>query len=228
MFHKEADMMRPVVRWMKAAGLTARSEFVTPWGVCDLVGLRFNANNLARRIRLKQTRAVSSITRAMILLEIPDVETRRFVTLEKLRRHWTGSFREETIRRETDRLIADGFVILSRKSRLQKINGWMPLQDRLVAVELKLSRIEEAMRQALNNVAFADESYVALPDAIAKRVASRPSRWSRFFEAGVGLLGVTPHRCRVVVSPKKAEQWKDKPVQLYCVEKFWRSRLKGN
>ena len=104
----------------------------------------------------------------------------------------------------------------------------MPLQDRMVAVELKLSRVEEAMRQALNNLAFADESYVALPGDIARRVASTPSRWSTFFAAGVGLLGVTRSRCQVVVAPRKIEQWRDKPVQLYCVEKFWRSRVKGN
>ena len=40
--------MTPMVaRWMRAGGMTAKSEFVTPWGVCDLVGLRFNAENLA-------------------------------------------------------------------------------------------------------------------------------------------------------------------------------------
>ncbi len=221
-------MTPTVARWMRAEGLTAKAEFVTPWGACDLVGLRFNSQNVARRIQLKQTRPVTSITRAMILLQIPDVETGRSLTFEKLLRRWTGWVPEEAVRKETERLIADRFVILSSKTRLQKINGWMPLQDRLIAVELKLSRVEEAMRQALNNLAFADESYVALPADNAKRVESTPSRWSTFFSAGVGLLSVTHSRCQVMIAPKKTEQWRDKAAQLYCVEKFWRSQVKGN
>ena len=159
--------------------MTAKSEFVTPWGVCDLVGLRFNAENVARRIQLQQTRPVTSITRA----RFPSDSGRgnwqiRYV--EKLLRRWTGSVPEEAVRKVDRRLVADRLVVLSSKSRLQKVNGWMPLQDRMVAVELKLSRVEEAMRQALNNLAFADESYVALPGEIARRVASTPSRWSTY------------------------------------------------
>jgi len=221
-------MTPTVARWMRDEGMTAKAEFVTPWGVCDLVGLRFNAQNVARRIQLGQTRPVTSITRAMILLQIPDVESGRSITVEKLLRRWTTCVPEEAVRKETERLIADRFVILTSKVRLQKINGWTPLHDRLIAVELKLSRVEQAMRQALNNLAFADESYVALPTDIARRVVHTPSRWSTFFSAGVGLLSVTHRRCQVLIAPKKTEQWKDKPAQLYCVEKFWRSRFKGN
>ncbi len=45
----------------------------------------------------------------------------------------------------------DGFIVRTDTQALQKINGWMPLQKRLVAVELKLSRVEEAISQAVNN-----------------------------------------------------------------------------
>src|SRR5437879_1618059 len=132
-------MTASVARWMKASGMTAKSEFATPWGVCDLVGLRFNQHRVARRLELKQIRAVNSITRAVLLLQIPDVETQQFVTLDKLIRNCTSSITEEVVRCETSRLIADGFVVCSSRCRLQKVNGWMPLQERLVAVELKLS-----------------------------------------------------------------------------------------
>ena len=104
----------------------------------------------------------------------------------------------------------------------------MPIHERLVAVELKLSRIEEAMHQAMNNLGFADESYVALPAVVARRVASNPSRWSEFFDAGVGLLSVSRHRCDVLMQPHKAAGWPDPAIQLYCAEKFWRTRAKGN
>jgi hypothetical protein len=228
MFAKESEMTASVARWMSSSGMTAKSEFVTPWGICDLVGVRFNRENVARRVELGQTRAVSSITRALLLLRIPDSETGTSITFQRLVQSCEGSIPEETVLRETCRLIADRFVVRSSRRQLQKINGWMPLQDRMVAVELKLSRIDEALRQALNNLGFADESYVALPADVAKRVAGRMSRWPKFVDAGVGLLSVTPRRSRVLVPARNVENWRNKAVQIYCVEKFWSSRVKGS
>lgn len=227
MFAKESDMAVSGARWMKSNGMAVKSEFVTPWGICDLVGLTFNPNNVAQRLHLKQTRTVSSITRAVLLLRIPDVETKKSTTVDRLVRQYAPSIPEEIVSEETAQLIADRFVVSSR-GRLQKMNGWMPLQDRLVAIELKLSRIEEAMHQALNNLGFAEESYVGLPTEVARRVASNASRWSRFFDAGVGLLSVARRGCEVLVPARKAALWTDRAIQLYCVEKFWRTRPKGN
>jgi hypothetical protein len=228
MFAKESDMMVSAARWMRSSGMTVRPEFVTPWGICDLVGLTFNSNNVAHRLELRQMRPISSITRAVLLLQIPDAETKRSTTLSALLRKCMPSIPEEIIFQETAQLIADRFVISSSSGRLQKINGWMPLHDRLAAIELKLMRVEEAMHQAMNNLGFAEESYVGLPSEVARRVASNAHRWSYFFEAGVGLLSVTSRGCKVLVPPRKRPHWTDAAIQLYCVEKFWRSRTKGN
>jgi len=221
-------MARSAAGWMKSDGMVVKSEFVTPWGICDLVGLRFNPGNVAHRLELKQTRAVSSITRAVLLLRIPDVETKKSTTLDRLVRQCAPSIPEEVVFEETARLIADRFVVSSSRGWLQKVNGWMPLQDRLVAIELKLSRIDEAMHQGLNNLGFADESFVGLPSDVAHRVASNARRWSDFFDAGVGLLSVARRSCEVLVPARKTRNWTDKAIQLYCVEKFWRTRVKGS
>ena len=214
--------------WMKASGMAVKSEFVTPWGICDLVGLTFNSNNVAHRLRLRQTRAVSSITSAVLLLQIPDIETKMSTTLDRLVRQFAPSIPEEVVSKETARLIADRFVVSSSRGRLQKVNGWLPLQDRLLAVELKLQRIEEAMRQALNNLGFAEESYVGLPVEVAHRVVANASRWSDFLDAGVGLLSVARQGCEVLVPAHKAQNRTDEAIQTYCVEKFWRTRVKDN
>ncbi|MCX5671422.1 MAG: hypothetical protein NTU94_08915 [Planctomycetota bacterium] len=214
--------------WMKSSGMAVKSEFVTPWGICDLVGLSFNLGNVAHRLQLKQTRGVSTITSAVLLLHIPDVETKKSTTLDKLVRQCLPSIPEEVVCKETNRLIADRFVLCSSRGRLQKVNGWMPLQDRLVAIELKLSRIDEGMRQAMNNLGFAEESYVGLPTEVARRVASHASRWSDFFDAGVGLLSVARHGCKVLVPARQTKNWTDTAIQFYCVEKFWRTRIRGS
>lgn len=228
MFALESDMARATARWLERAGMAVKSEFVTPWGICDFVGLRFNQDRVAHRLGLRQTKAVSSITRAALLLQIPDTETRRSISVQSLVRRCSPSIRADVVEAETARLVADRFVVSNPRGGLQKINGWMPLQERLVAVELKLSRIEEAMRQAMNNLGFAEESYVGLPATVAHRVASRCSRWSVFFEAGIGLLSVSRRHCEVLVHPHGTSGWIDPAIQLYCVEKFWRTRTKGN
>lgn len=221
-------MAGTVVRWMKSGRMTVKSEFVTPWGICDLVGLAFNRENRDHRIRLRQTRAIGSITGAMLLLEIPDEVTGRSITLRQLVREFAPAVAEEVVREQTDRLIADSFVRFVSRRRLQRVNGWYPLQDRLVAVELKLSRIEEAMRQALNNLGFAEESYVALPSEVARRVAANKGSWSRFFDAGVGLLSVSNRRCEILAPAHGARHLTNEVIRFYCVEKFWRTRLRDN
>lgn len=231
MFVRESDMAASVARWMKSSGMTAvKSEFVTPWGICDLVGLTFNPANVEHRLRLRQTRAIGSITRALLLLQIPDGQTGKFTTVSSLARQFAPSLPREVVSEEIARLIAGRFVVPRSRGRLHRVNGWMPLQDRLVAVELKLSRIAEAMHQAMSNLAFAEESYVGFPAAVARRVAASASRWSDFFHAGVGVLSVTRRGCNVLLPAREREtpDSTDGVLQFYCVEKFWRTRARGS
>jgi len=228
MFAKEAEMTAPVARWMRSGGMDVKSEFQTPWGACDLVGMRFDPGKVAHRLQLKQTRSISSITRAVLLLQIPETEDCKPVTVMKLVRESAPSIPESVVRSEMARLIADGFVVASSRGRLLKVNGWMPMHERLISVELKLSRIDEALNQALNNLGFADESYVAFPADVAERVATHPFRWRASLEAGVGVLAVGRQECSVLRPARKAAGSVDAAVQLYCVEKFWRTRTKGS
>lgn len=231
MFARESDMAAVVARWMRSrrsGRLTVKSEFVTPWGICDIVGLCFDLDRAEHRRQLGQTRAIGSISGAALLLGVPDAKEERSITLGRLVRRFSPPIPEDVVSEQVDRLIAHGFVRACPRGRLQKENGWYPLQDRLVAVELKLSRVAEAMRQALNNLGFATESYVGLPAQVARRVASDSSRWSDFFGAGVGLLSVTRRGCKVIVPPRPNAAWIDHAVQLYCVEKFWRTRVRDS
>ena len=231
MFRRESDMTASVTRWMKRSGLHVKPEFVTPWGICDLAGLTFNAEHVTHRLNLGQKKAVTSITRATLLLEIPDVEERRSISMCRLASTFASTLGAEHVATEVERLIADGFVVRTTRGNLQKVNRWMPLQNRLVAVELKLNRIEEALQQARANLGFAGESYVALPMPIAQRIAHDVNRWSSYFDHGIGLIGVQRQRCEILIAhtPPSSRQY-DPAVRLYCVEKFWRTHgaVRGN
>jgi hypothetical protein len=225
MFKTEANMLDPVFDWMQSLNLSIKLEFITPWGMCDLVGMSFRKGSVARRRKLGQARAVTSMTRAALLHYIPDVNTHRSVTMEKLTKECAPIIPSRTIIQEAEKLIADGFVRLSKGKRLQKLNGWMPLHKRLIAVELKLNRVEEAMCQAANNLGFADESYVALPEDLAKRIVGKPDRRDRFLKSGVGILGVTRASCKILMRSRLSQSEPDPVVQFYCIEKFWQNAL---
>jgi hypothetical protein len=227
-FRLESDMTAPAIQWMKSCGLSVKPEFNTPWGICDLVGIQFNTKHVAHRLHLKQTKPIGSVARALLLLEIPDIETRRSIALGQLVDRYQHTIPAKVIADEISTLVRCRFVVQNTRGRLQKLNGWMPLQDRLVAVELKISRVQEAMRQAKTNLGFADESYVGFPMKTANRILVGLRRWRSFFEAGIGMLGVAPEGCTVLVAPGKRPQPADTAVQFYCVEKFWRTLPKGN
>lgn len=224
MFSYEANMVNPVIQWMESRRLIIKSEFITPWGMCDLVGLEFRKRHVAERLRLRQSQPVSSLTSASLLLSIPEHRT---MTFQKLSRMCSPIISDEVFSAEMHRLVRDRFVCYAG-GRLQRLNGWMPLHKQLIAIELKLSRVEEAMAQAWNNLSFAEKSYVALPRDVAIRVKSRQLRWSPFIKSGVGVLSVTAKSCDVVIPSKRCPSYKPDPVlQFYCVEKFWRTS-KGN
>lgn len=228
MFDRESEMATATTNWMSAGGLLVKAEFVTPWGICDLAGVSFNRNRLARRVRQRQVKALTSVARTSLLLRIPDVGTRRSICLKDIANDWAPLIPVDAVAHEVERLITDGFVVRTTRGRLQKINGWMPLQRRVVAVELKLSRIEDAMRQARSNLGFAEESYVALPTELARRVSNNRERWEHFFRSGIGLLGVGDRDCDVLVTATKTTHFLDQAVQAYCVEKFWAARARDN
>lgn len=224
MFRRESDMAPSVARWLERAGLQVKREFVTPWGICDFASVAFNTDRASHRLRLRQRKSLTSITRAALLLLIPDIETNRSISINRLAGMFKGAIGEESIANEIERLIADRFVVQAREGRFQKINGWMPLQDRIIAVELKLHKIDEAMKQAKANLGFAEESYVAFPMSLARRIAESSTKWAAYLDEGIGVIGVLPRRCEIIIPHTSSEQRLDPAIQLYCVDKFWRTR----
>lgn len=226
MFSRESDMTPSVTRWLTSVGLQVRPEFVTPWGICDLVGLSFNPDKVAHRLRLKQQNPVTSITRAALLLQVPEVESFSSISLQQLVTVFKSVVAEDVVVTELERLISDKFVVRTAHGELQKLNGWMPLQERLVAVELKLSRVEEALQQAKRNLGFVQESFVAFPMPVAQRIANSRCTWNEHFAEGIGLIGVQKRRCEIVIPAALSPRWTNPAIQLYCVEKFWRFRCR--
>jgi len=226
-FEYEYQMVKPAEAWLKSQGLMVKHEFPTPWGICDLVGCSFNKRNVNKRLRLGQKKPIGSHFRTVLLSRIPDENEAEPIELAHLVGMFSEFFDEERIISELNRLEKDKFVQKTNSGLFYKLNGWMPLHKKLIALELKLSRVKDVLRQAISNLEFAHESYVGLPMETASRLM-RSSDVSPFVDHGIGIVGLKEESCRVLRSSKHSVQRSDPIFQIHCVERFWRHYSKGN
>jgi hypothetical protein len=222
-FRLEAEMAAPVIRWLRRGGLAVKEEFLLPWGVCDLVGVKLDAAKTKLRISNGQTRSIGSITRLLILSRIPESDSGKSITFQRLARDLSAHLSCDDLSEQIDTLVGGKFVIRPKRGFLQKVNGWAPLHSRIVAVELKLTRITDALIQATSNRAFATDSYVALPSRRALQLA-RSSKANLFRQRGIGLIAVSQHACRELIKPGRSNVRPNEIVQSHVTERFWRTR----
>jgi hypothetical protein len=199
---------------------------LTPWGIADLVGVSLSRTRARQRLAMGQMRPVASLIRAALLVRIPGIHSRSWITEVELLREFGPVLGAERVRAEVQRLEVDGFVVRGPGSRLRKQLGWNPLHRRLLAIELKLDRVEEARVQARRNLGFVAESFIALPRSLASRIVSNTKRRGTFVRDGIGVLGVTSRGCDVYLPARAGRvQLPDPAMQLYATDKFWRAHL---
>lgn len=98
------------------------------------------------------------------------------------------------------RLVQSGHVRLGQGGRVSFDPGRWPF--RVVAIEAKLRRWNEALAQAIRYTQYADESFVALPEVFAEpAIANR----QRFIEAGIGLIVLGEDGLRFVIEAASQE-----------------------
>jgi len=122
---------------------------------------------------------------------------RRVSTIAK--RLWSE---ERAIRKRLERLQRVGLVCEERRGSFTPVS--VPFSGtHVIAVEAKLSRWTEALRQAVSYRNFADESYVALPSLLA---SSHTRLLDEIRECGIGILAVSERSVWPVLKavPQKA------------------------
>jgi len=218
----------PGREWLSRQKLLVKEEFSTPWGLCDLVGVSFKRKNVRQRLSLKQYDPIGPPLRIALLNRIPDFQTGETISFRQLKREFANWISPDALERELTTLKESGFVVQSAPTRLQKLNGWVPLHRRIVALELKLLRVEEALNQARSHLRFATHSFVGLPTELAFRIVRSRRRYD-FQHAGVGIIAISPASCEVLLPPCSPEpREKDVIFQMHCVERFWRTRVRDN
>ena len=220
MVRYERDMTESVRAWMNSQGLSVRTECAAQTGICDLVGVSFRKRNVCRRLALRQRNVIGSEKDVSILAALPDAEHQDGFTLEETADALGGVLAPHDVDLTLVKLERRRFVT-RRGQRFAKVNGWMPLHQRIVAVELKLDRVEEVVQQAINHTGVATESFIGLPSDVANRLV-RSSRVHRIVDSGVGILSVGDAGVRVLrrsrPRPENVIPW----VQMHMIERFWR------
>ena len=218
-------MRPPIEDWCHSLGFLTKSEFSLPWGICDLVGVRFRQRNALQRKASKLIRPVGSLELLQLLELIPDSKTGHAITIERLKRLLANSRSPDQVHADIRRLGHKRLVHFPRRNHVQKNAAWQPLHGKILAVEMKLRRVKVALAQARSHLAFADESYVALPGNVAELVASSERRLE-FLCHGVGLLAARPDGVQVLISGTKARRTEfGNLFRHQCAERFWKMWL---
>lgn len=218
-FDVEREMWIPATRWLTEQNLGYKREFRVPWGICDLVGVGWSHERVSNRRLRRQKTPIGPPGRVALLQRVPDEQSGRSITIDELCVTFMQS--PDWVTREVKSLISGNFVKRHSDGSLTSSVSWAPLHTCIVAVELKLDRIDEAISQARSHVAFATESYVGFPTTVADRIMS--SHHADILRAaGVGLLSVTNSGVTVMAEPVMCSSiLRDHVLQMHCVERFW-------
>jgi hypothetical protein len=219
MFALESEMLSPVKNWISGRGLDVKSEYDTPWGICDVVGCKIDAEKAVHRKRLGQVQSVGSLFRVELLRRIPDIETGKTINLNELNEE-VGDLLEISELQEHISILRRRNFVVDSNGEFSKRNGWMPLHSKVVSVEMKLKKFPEVLAQAVANLSLTSESYIAMPEPEALKIASKNQE--RLRTSGIGMLAVGPTEVFELVAPSQ-EASSDKTITAYCAERFWRN-----
>ncbi|RYZ02580.1 MAG: hypothetical protein EOO73_31010 [Myxococcales bacterium] len=217
--------MQPIVgRWLSAQGFQVTPEFQTSQGIADLVACQWRR----ARVRLRQDEVGAfrfrSRLSAALWCDIGD-EQEAASSVSGLLARYGPTFGMTQVARELEWMVARG--ILAKEGRaVYRDAPWFPLHRRLIAVELKLSRTLDAIRQAVRYREFADYAYVALPLEVA--IDAKRRAHAEFESTGLGLIGVSLDGVRVFLKPHFGAGVLDPLAQLLAVERFWQCLPRGS
>lgn len=215
-FRWEAEMTQLVAsqvgRLMPPGGAhVVVGEVPAAQGIADVVAVRFDTEALQHRF----DNAVGPITsplRVRVLHMLGKNRTLRTSTLAE-RLGTTGA----ALTRSTLGPLAELGLVEMRADTVTPTGAWRPLPAHVTAVELKLSKWKDALRQADNFAMSADRAWLVL-DAARSAAAVRESTFIAAF--GVGLAVVdTSGELQVVARPRgrRPERW----LRALMAEQVW-------
>lgn len=220
MFSFESQMTGMVKAWLERERLNAWPEFRMPHGICDIVGCSLNATAL-RRSKAGSAKPLGSLRRIYLFSLLPEITAESSGASPKdIFEKTCGTIEISRITSEMNRLVSEGRAIRDAERRYFRLGKLEKTHKRIVAVELKLTEVRAAFRQASRNLEYASESYVAYPIKKAVDVAGNYKSNDAVVQ-GIGILGVARNGCQVIAKPARATVNRNRLAQYYIAEKFY-------
>lgn len=221
----ESQLHWPAESWLLDKGFITSREFRTPWGISDLVGIKVNLERTLLRISLGQTDPLGDVCSIMVLLKTPTAASRRSVSAEELVAALGDLMGKTEVEKNIQRLRKKKILLENAAGRFSRETPWLPYHDEFVSVELKLQRVEEALKQARRHKTITSSSYVGLPRALANRVVSS-SRKEDFIQSGVGLLAIDGNDCTETLPPVRMTNDLERAYEIAAADRCWSRVLK--
>jgi hypothetical protein len=182
-------------------------------GVLDLLAVKFDDRALEHRIKAGVP-ALTLPLRVHVLDVLSRPRPMRIDTLAKRVGSNVGALRRSTLRP----LAESGALELGRDS-VRSTGAWRPVATRLTAIELKLSKWKDALRQADNAAFGVDHAWVVLD---AERAGAAIAAQDHFRLFGVGLAtAASDGSVEAVVRPsrRRTVRW----VRSWLGELAWKA-----
>jgi len=180
-------------------------------GIVDLLAVRFDAEAL----RLRKAGGVGPICSPLRIRVLDALRDGRWRDAQVIA-HTVGS-NLPALRRSTLRPLTEAGLIEFDGKRIRSTLAWLPVGERLTAVELKLSKWQGALRQADNFARSVDRSWVVVDAARARAATQQPEL---FRECGVGLATLGQDgRLKICARPgrRRPTRW----LRALIAERAW-------
>lgn len=217
-FRYEAEMTAVAATWLRDQGLVVHTEYPTPLGICDLVGVQLDRSRARARLQLGQRTPVTDVRKLALLGSMPLRASGRAATITELTRACDPDDVGD-LAAGAAWLLRHRYAIATSDGGYQSQAEWAPLERRIVALELKLDDLAGALRQAEARLTFATESLMGFPEGRAIAIAA--TYGARLQALGVGLLAVNRDGCRLLVSCGRSIEQPHQLLRAQCVERFW-------
>lgn len=211
----EALFVEQLQQYYKNKNTLTLTEVNFSYGVADLVLLDINHKKFGLRKKREQWNTLLNRKYFEILSVLPDIDDNLApISINEMvsKSGISQSYIRSYILKD---LIAGGFVKSIDKGYV-KVNGWVPIAEKVTAIEAKLSDWKRGIWQAQRYLNVANAAYLAMPPDYIHRVDTKECE-----KAGIGLICFDPitHDFNELVKPIDLPA-SDPPIRNYVTELF--------
>jgi hypothetical protein len=165
----ESHLVRILRNYFDSLGYITTTELSLGYGRADLVAFNIDTNRCKARLNNGQHRSLDKLKYYNLLRLIPEIESDESISLYNLSEHLKLS--QSHLRQNLlSFLIRFGYIIEVNHKRYAKVNGYIPIADEILAVEVKVSDWRRGAIQAKRYQVFANRVFLAISNYYAHRV----------------------------------------------------------